>query len=209
MASTYKARVLALGHVFLLKGFCTAGCLAALQYALKPSRCNVRRFLFQQLVLAVDFLHKLGMACKDLRPEHLLIGEKRGRPRLKLCDFGFSRPDDESTYVLASVGDYWKSAAPELLHTHLLQYSKEKLDVWSCGVILYMLLTMQHPFDTPHLSDLEIRQEIFRGRFRKLDGVSPECRWVTHKELLIAARTVTPVVSSGCIRCHTVLASSF
>lgn len=109
------------------------------------------RFYFRQLVEGVEYCHKLGVCHRDLKPENLLLDE---HGNLKISDFGLS-----SLYIGDADGSDGTSRT-ELLHTtcgtpnyvapEVLSdqgYDGKKADVWSIGVILYVLLAGFLPFD--------------------------------------------------------------
>lgn len=108
------------------------------------------RFYFRQLVEGVEYCHNLGVCHRDLKPENLLLDDAGN---LKISDFGLS-----ALYVGDADGD--GQSRTELLHTtcgtpnyvapEVLAdqgYDGKKADVWSCGVILYVLLAGFLPFD--------------------------------------------------------------
>jgi serine/threonine protein kinase len=111
---------------------------------------EMARFYFNQLVEGVSYCHSLGVCHRDLKPENLLLDEQGN---LKISDFGLS-----ALYVGDADGD--GASRTELLHTtcgtpnyvapEVLAdrgYEGKKADVWSIGVILYVLLAGFLPFD--------------------------------------------------------------
>ena len=111
---------------------------------------EMARFYFKQLVEGVEYCHGLGVCHRDLKPENLLLDEQGN---LKISDFGLS-----ALYVGDADGD--GASRTELLHTtcgtpnyvapEVLAdrgYEGKKADVWSIGVILYVLLAGFLPFD--------------------------------------------------------------
>ena len=111
---------------------------------------EMARFYFRQLVEGVEYCHGLGVCHRDLKPENLLLDEQGN---LKISDFGLS-----ALYVGDADGD--GASRTELLHTtcgtpnyvapEVLAdrgYEGKKADVWSIGVILYVLLAGFLPFD--------------------------------------------------------------
>lgn len=105
------------------------------------------RSYFQQLISAVAYCHQKGVVHRDLKAENLLLGEGSS---LKVCDFGLSRytlrngtPDHNLLFMsVAGSPDY---QAPEVSSSDN-GYHGEACDVWSCGAILYFMLTGTLPF---------------------------------------------------------------
>lgn len=103
------------------------------------------RYFFQQLISGVAWCHKQGVCHRDLKLENTLLDGKPS-PRLKICDFGYSKSALFDSQPKSTVGTP-AYIAPEVLSRK--QYDGEIADVWSCGVTLYVMLVGAYPFEDP------------------------------------------------------------
>lgn len=103
------------------------------------------RYFFQQLVSGVSFCHQSGVCHRDLKLENTLL-DGSSAPRLKICDFGYSKSMFLHSEPKSTVGTP-AYIAPEVLHRRI--YNGHAADVWSCGVTLYVMLVGYYPFDDP------------------------------------------------------------
>lgn len=121
---------------------------------------ELSRKYFQQLISAVGYCHSRGVYHRDLKPENLLIDENGD---LKVSDFGLSAVvQRDHAGVLQTLCGTPAYVAPEILAKK--GYEGAKVDVWSCGVILFVLTVGNLPFHDPNL--MAMYKKIYRGEYR-------------------------------------------
>jgi len=100
--------------------------------------------IIYQVVSAVDYLHENGIAHRDLKPENLLSAGEEENEIVKIADFGFSKSfaGEDAEKLMTSCGSPGY-VAPEILTAE--SYDKS-VDMWSVGVIIYILLSGYPPF---------------------------------------------------------------
>lgn len=108
---------------------------------------SARRF-FQQIICAVEYCHRHKIVHRDLKPENLLLDSNLN---VKIADFGLSNIMTDGNFLKTSCGSP-NYAAPEVIGGKL--YSGPEVDVWSCGVILFVLLCGKLPFDDEYIPNL-------------------------------------------------------
>ncbi|NXF84703.1 SBK2 kinase, partial [Eubucco bourcierii] len=116
----------------------------------------------KQLVSALEFIHSRGLVYRDVKPENVLLFDPECR-RIKLTDFGLTRPKGTKLKLVAGVLPY---TAPELSNTTDAQGLPidTSLDAWAFGVLLFCLLTGYFPWeqslpDDPFFEDFMLWQE--------------------------------------------------
>ncbi|XXG61184.1 hypothetical protein AAC387_Pa04g2899 [Persea americana] len=103
------------------------------------------RFFFQQLISGVSCCHSMQICHRDLKLENTLL-DGSSAPRLKICDFGYSKSSVLHSQPKSTVGTP-AYIAPEVLSRK--EYDGKIADVWSCGVTLYVMLVGAYPFEDP------------------------------------------------------------
>lgn len=145
----------------------------------KMSEEMARKF-FQSIIAAVDYCHEHKIVHRDLKPENLLLDSK---DNLKIADFGLSNFMSDGNFLKTSCGSP-NYAPPEVIGGKL--YAGPEVDIWSCGVILYVMLCGKMPFDDESIPALF--QKINEGNFQIPDFVSNGAR-----DLLNSMIVVNPV----------------
>ncbi|KAM3237791.1 serine/threonine-protein kinase SAPK1 isoform X2 [Capsicum chacoense] len=103
------------------------------------------RFFFQQLISGVSYCHFMQICHRDLKLENTLL-DGSAAPRVKICDFGYSKSSVFHSQPKSTVGTP-AYVAPEILTRK--EYDGKLADVWSCGVTLYVMLVGAYPFQDP------------------------------------------------------------
>ena len=141
-------------NYYLITEYCSGGDLFTATKNENLSEVQVSSIIYQ-ILLALNNLHKMKIMHRDLKPENILVTKKdeNGLYRIKLCDFGTShvfKVGEKEKNIMGST--YY--IAPEVLNR---KYDF-KCDLWSVGVIMYVLLTKKIPFQGT--SDKEVRKNI-------------------------------------------------
>uniref|UniRef100_A0A8B9ELH0 SNF-related serine/threonine-protein kinase n=1 Tax=Anser cygnoides TaxID=8845 RepID=A0A8B9ELH0_ANSCY len=123
---------------------------------------------FAQIVHAISYCHKLHVVHRDLKPENVVFFQEQGV--VKLTDFGFSNRFQPGKMLTTSCGSLAYSA-PEILLGD--EYDAPAVDIWSLGVILYMLVCGQPPFQ--EANDSETLTMIMDCRYTVPPHVSAQC----------------------------------
>nr|AMQ78439.1 CIPK26 [Stipa purpurea] len=139
---------------------------------------DVARRYFHQLIGAVDYCHSRGVYHRDLKPENLLLDESEN---LKVSDFDLSalaesRRQDGLLHTTCGTPAY---VAPEVLSRR--GYDGAKADIWSCGVILFVLVAGYLPFHDTNL--IEMYRKISRAEYRCPRPFSVELKDLLYKML--------------------------
>ncbi|XP_032651987.1 serine/threonine-protein kinase SIK3 isoform X6 [Chelonoidis abingdonii] len=132
---------------------------------------------FKQIVAAVHFCHCCNIVHRDLKAENLLLDANLN---IKIADFGFSNIFTPGQLLKTWCGSP-PYAAPELFEGK--EYDGPKVDIWSLGVVLYVLVCGALPFDGSTLQNLRAR--VLSGKFRIPFFMSTECEHLIRHMLVL------------------------
>ena len=110
-----------------------------------PFNEDYASYIMYQLFSAIRYYNGLNIIHRDLKPENILIANKNKSnnfPNIKICDFGMSKIVEKQVSQSSVVGSLYY-VAPEVLNKNY----NEKCDLWSCGVIMYFILSKRFPFN--------------------------------------------------------------
>ncbi|XP_022714741.1 CBL-interacting serine/threonine-protein kinase 25-like [Durio zibethinus] len=166
-------------RIFFVMEYVKGGELFAKVAKGKLKEDSARKY-FQQLVSSVDFCHSRGVFHRDLKPENLLLDENEN---VKVTDFGLSAlpeqlRNDGLLHTQCGTPAY---VAPEVLRKK--GYDGAKADIWSCGVILFVLLTGYLPFQAENV--MKMYRKIFKAEYECPPWISNDARRLISK-LLVA-----------------------
>ncbi|KAG7010477.1 CBL-interacting serine/threonine-protein kinase 10, partial [Cucurbita argyrosperma subsp. argyrosperma] len=135
---------------------------------------------FYQLIHAIDFCHSRGVYHRDIKPENLLLDENEN---LKVSDFGLSAlvesgHRDGLLHTICGTPAY---VAPEVISRK--GYDGAKADIWSCGVVLFVLLAGYLPFHDSNLMEM----------YRKIEKADYKCpSWFPREMRRLLSRMLDP-----------------
>lgn len=132
----------------------------------------------RKITQALQYMHDNGVVHRDLKPENLVLAEARLDSEIKISDFGLSRLLRSDEHTMITVCGTKAYSAPEIDFGAKKERRKptslytNKVDTWSLGVILYVILAAYHPFDPyGRDSDSVIWERIVRGEWDFNDKV--------------------------------------
>lgn len=137
-----------------------------------------------QLLEIVAYLHKCGIIHRDIKPENILLTDKTEEATIKLTDFGLSTLCGPNEVLKQPCGTL-AYVAPEVL---TLQGYNQKADVWSIGVIMYLLLRGRLPFSVKYPGSMNMRSHYavrFDGQY--WEGVSTSAKDLIGRMLQVNA----------------------
>ncbi|OOQ82881.1 putative serine/threonine protein kinase (Kcc4) [Penicillium brasilianum] len=103
--------------------------------------------VFRQIIAGLGYCHRFNICHRDLKPENILLD---GNHNVKIADFGMAALQPAGHWLNTSCGSP-HYAAPEIIYGR--KYRGDRADMWSCGIILYALLTGYLPFDGGDLAN--------------------------------------------------------
>ena len=163
---------------YLVMEYCSGGELfdKIIKSKLTEIQCA---YIMYQIISAINYCHKMKIIHRDLKPENILIKkDEEGFYRVKICDFGTSQAFKIGDVQSKIVGSAYY-IAPEVLQK---KYNS-KCDMWSCGVVMFVLLTQKVPFGGK--DENSIMQNVLIGRYKPqlLDNYSPYAKDLVSKLL--------------------------
>lgn len=144
---------------YLISEYCSGGELFERIKEVSPFSEKVAAQYMKQILSAISYCHINNICHRDLKPENILFDSKSPSSQLKVIDFGASTRFDPNQKLTRRIGTPFY-VAPEILNK---QPYDEKCDVWSLGVIMYVLLCGYPPFWGT--TESEIYDKVKKGKF--------------------------------------------
>ncbi|KAI7885545.1 kinase-like protein [Lichtheimia hyalospora FSU 10163] len=149
-------------HLYIVMEYVQGGELFRILRRQKKFDENTTRFYAAEVILALEYMHELDIAYRDIKPENILLD---GQGHIKIVDFGFAKMVPDLTWTVCGTPDYF---APEIIRSK--GYNKA-VDWWCLGVLIYEMLTGKAPFTQKN--PIDMYQNILDCRVPWPDDISP------------------------------------
>jgi calcium-dependent protein kinase len=153
--------------------YCEGGEL--FDYIIERKHLNEKEaaMIFSQLLSALLYLHNQNISHRDIKPENFMLSKKGDIKGIKMIDFGLSK-NYSGLQAMQTMSGSPYYIAPEVF----LKNYNHKIDTWSMGVVLYIMLSGKVPF--PGKTELEIINNVLKGEFhfnhQAFQNTSEECK---------------------------------
>ncbi|OSD01424.1 Pkinase-domain-containing protein [Trametes coccinea BRFM310] len=134
---------------------------------------------FKQIVYGLNYAHTFSIIHRDLKPENILI-HSLNPPLIKIADWGMAAFAPPTLQLETSCGSP-HYASPEIVNGH--KYTGTATDIWSCGVILYALLTGRLPFDDKNVRTLLTKVKV--GKYDMPSFIDPLAKDLLSRMLVV------------------------
>jgi non-specific serine/threonine protein kinase len=125
---------------------------------------SIARNIFKQLIETIKYIHNKGIVHRDIKPDNILLNINNN---IKLCDFGVSKEIKKGQLITDSCGTP-AFIAPEILLDE--PYDPYMTDIWSSGVVLYVMVSGFFPFTG--INESSLHRHILSGKFPKIQNIS-------------------------------------
>jgi serine/threonine protein kinase len=134
---------------------------------------------FKQIIAGLHYAHTFSIVHRDLKPENVLI-QSIDPPLIKIADWGMAAFNPPASQLGTSCGSP-HYASPEIVNGE--KYRGPASDIWSCGVILFALLTGRLPFDDKDVRKLLAKVRV--GQYELFDWIEPQARDLIARMLVV------------------------
>jgi 5'-AMP-activated protein kinase catalytic alpha subunit len=164
-------------YCYLVMEHCPGGTLLSTMGPATIHREDFIRSIVKQIIETVAYIHREGAAHRDLKLENILLD---AGGHIKIIDFGFSRFITPGELFATPCGTA-QYVAPEVISGH--SYEGRAVDMWSCGVIIYVLMTNYFPWRGANQAQMS--RQILTGDFQIPDSVGVLCADLIRKLMTI------------------------
>ena len=153
--------------ICIIMEYCSNGDLFNYITSKKKILGSILRQFFFEIVSGLNYLHLKKISHRDLKPENILINSSN---QIKLADFGFAKQLDQINYLSKTSCGSFYYASPEIIKG--LNYDGMKSDIWSLGILLFVLSTNKIPWTAKN--EIQLKNQIIESKYKLPESLSED-----------------------------------
>ena len=162
-------------YIFIVMEYINGGNLYSFIKKRMKLKEKMAKYIFKQIISAINYIHKHNIAHKDIKLENILLDINHG---IKICDFGIAKKVNSPDQLFYGISGTPLYMAPEIFYKSNFGYKGFPVDAWASGIALYIMLSGELPFkaDKSVKKDSELEYAIINTTPKEIENISKEAK---------------------------------
>ena len=162
-------------YIFIVMEYINGGNLYSFIKKRMKLKEKMAKYIFKQIISAINYIHKHNIAHKDIKLENILLDINHG---IKICDFGIAKKVNSPDQLFYGISGTPLYMAPEIFYKSNFGYKGFPVDAWASGIALYIMLSGELPFkaDKSVKKDSELEYAIINTTPKEIENIYKEAK---------------------------------